>query len=179
MSFRNFRGRSGGFRRRFSGMRPMVNTLKIETNAIVAVAASTNEVFNAAIAVDSPATASSNQVKNGSRIKAFWYEFWYYGLSAGNTNDIFDMYVIKNPGNNLTPPNPGTVGTSNEKKFIFKQWRGLLGNKSLGGSPYGWRGWIKIPKRYQRFGTDDRLSIITRSPTTGNLCQETIMKYQF
>ncbi len=177
MSFRGFRRRSfSGFRNR---IRPIVNTLKLETNVVNALVAATNNSFTVAIAVDDPATATSNECKNGSKIKAFWYEFWYYGLSPSNTNDIIDMYVIKNPGNNLTPPNPGTVGTSNEKKFVFKEWKGLAGNKSLGGSPYQWRGWIKIPKLYQRMGTDDRLQVITRTPTTGQLCQKVILKYQF
>ncbi len=178
MSFRPFRRRGFSSSRR-GGMRPIVNTLKLETNVVNALTASTNNLFTVAIAVDDPATTTSNECKNGSKIKAFWYEMWYYGLSAGNTNDIFDMYVIKNPGNNLTVPNPGTVGTSNEKKFVFKEWKGLAGNKSLGGSPYQWRGWIKIPRLYQRMGTDDRIVVVTRTPTTGQLCQKVVLKYQF
>ncbi len=177
MSFGRFpRRRFSGFRNR---IRPMVHSLKTETNVVNALTASTNNTFVVVIAVDNPATTTSNQIKNGSSVKAFWYEFWYYGLSASNTNDIIDMYVMKNPGNNLTPPNPGTVGTSNEKKFVLKEWKGLAGNKSLGGSPYQWRGWIKIPKRYQRMGTDDRIVIVTRTPTTGQLCQKVIAKYYF
>jgi len=174
-----FRRRGFFGRSRFRGMRPIVNTLKIENNLTFAVAASTNAIVNLAVAVDDPATASSDQVKNGCKIKAFWLEFWYYGLSAGNTNDIFDAYVIKNPGANLTPPNPGTVGTSNEKKFVFREWKGLAGTKTTGGFPYYFQGWIKIPRNYQRFGTDDRLVLVVRSATTGNMCFKTIMKYQF
>ncbi len=158
-------------------MRPPVNSIKNEVTEVQAVVASTNLVIIISNAVSNPEIANNADVQNGSTIKAIWLEMWYYGLSAGNTNDIIDFYVMKNPGNNLTPPNPGTVGTSNEKKFVFKSWKGLAGNKSLGGQAYTWRGWIKIPKIYQRQGTADRFIIVARSPTTGNFCKTNIYKW--
>jgi len=173
MGFRNFRGRRFAPR-----MRPVINSIKNETSSIDALVASTNTTRSLVIADDTHDTAVASSVINGCIIKAVWIEFWYYGLSAGNTNDIIDIYLIKNPGNNLTLPNPGTTGQSNEKKFIFHEWRGLGGNKSLGGVPYNQKGrWFKIPKRYQRFGTDDRLQLVARSPTTGNFCLKSIYKW--
>ncbi len=177
MSFRrrgSFRG-IGNFRR--TGMRPVINSIKNEINSVQGVVAATNLVLEIAKAVDNRVTANATEVNNGSVIKAIWVEFWYYGLSASNTNDIFDAYIIKNPGNNLTNPNPGTVGTSNEKKFVIKEWKGLTGNKSLGGSPYWFRGWVKLPRRYWRMGTDDIWFLVVRSPTTGNFCSKFIYKW--
>ncbi len=165
-------------RRRRSSLGTIVNSMKNERNFVRGILATTNNVENIAIAVDAADIAQSDQVTRGSLIKAIWIEFWYYGLSTASTNDIVDIYLIKNPGNNLTPPNPGTTGTSNEKKYIIREWKGLAGNKSLGGYPYEQRGrWFKIPKRYQRMGTDDRWQLVTRSPTTGNLCQKFIYKW--
>ncbi len=165
-------GRYFGRRRtgRSRSLGTIVNSIKNQPNAITAVVASTNLIQSLATADDTHSTATANSVLNGCKIYRIWLEFWYYGLSAGETNDIVDIYLIKNPGNNLTLPNPGTVGTSNEKKFVFKTWKGLAGLKSLGGMPYSWKGWIKIPKVYQRMGTDDRIVINVRSPTTGNFC---------
>ncbi len=134
------------------------------------MAASVNLIQSLATADDTHSTATANSVVNGCKIYRIWLELWAYGQTAGATNDIIDIYLMKNPGNNLTPPNPGTVGTSNEKKFVFKTWKGLMGVKSLGGTPYAWKGWIKIPKVYQRMGTDDRLVLIARSPTIGDFC---------
>ncbi len=169
------------FRQRgFSGrsrLGTIVDSNKNEVNGVVAITASANFANVIAITVDSAALTTATQVERGCKIFKFWLEFWYYGLSAGNTNDIIDAYILKNPGSNLTPPNPGTVGTSNEKKFVFKEWKGLAGNKSLGGSPYAWKGWIKIPKIYQRMGADDLLSFVVRSPTTGQLCFKLIYKW--
>ncbi len=68
---------------------------------------------------------------------------------------------MKNPGNNLTSPTPRTEGSSNEKKFIFKTWNYMTMRNQDGNPPYHWEGWVKIPKRYQRFGADDNLIITT------------------
>ncbi len=163
------------FRRRSLGQ--IVDSNKNEVNGVVAITAATNFANVVAITVDSALNSVATQVTRGSKIFRIWVEFWYYGLSPSNTNDVFDAYFLKNPGSNLTPPNPGTVGTSNEKKFVFREWKGLTGNKSLGGSPYMWKGWIKVPKIYQRMGADDLISFVVRSPTTGNLCFKFIYKW--
>ncbi len=174
----SFFQRRGGRRRPRSRLGTIVNSIKNILPRVDALVASTNLEIVIANAIDDPATSVNNACRRGCLIKAVWVEFWYYGLSAGNTNDIVDIYLAKNPGNNLTMPNPGTVGTSNEKKFVFKTWRGLGGNKSLGGTPYNQTGrWIKIPKRYQRMGIDDRLVLVARSPTTGQLCTNFIYKW--
>ncbi len=179
MSFRNF----GGSRSRRQGrsrgsLGTIVTSVKNEVNSVQAVVAATNLVLDIAIAQDAATTAVANDVQKGCLIKAIWIEFWYYGLSAGATNDIFDAYLMKNPGNNLTNPNPGTTGTSNEKKFVIREWKGLAGLKSLGGQPYNQRGrWFKLPKRMHRMGTDDRWVLVVRSPTTGNFCSKFIYKW--
>ncbi len=164
-------------RRQRSSLGNIVNSIKNSVDFIDGISAATVVKKTIAIAKDNPATTIQNEVKRGSLIKAIWLEFWYYGTSPSNTNDIMDAYVIKNPGNNLTDPDPGTVGTSNEKKFVFREWRGIVGNKSLGGFPYRWSGWLRIPKRYQRMGTDDILKFVLISPTTGNLCTKFIYKW--
>ncbi len=169
--------RRGGFSRR-KNLGTIVNSIKNNFNQVDGVLASTNLVLTLAIAKDSPVNSIANDVKRGCLIKAIWLEWWYYGKSVGDVSDIVDAYLIKNEGNNLTPPNPGTVGTSNEKKFVFKEWKGLAGTKTTGGVPYKQQGrWFKIPKRYQRMGTDDRLQFILRSPTTGSNCIECIYKW--
>ncbi len=168
------------FRRgnRRSRLGTIVNSIKNEVNSVQGVVAATNLTLTIAQAADVHDTAVPTSVRNGCIIKAIWMEWWYYGLSASNTNDIADIYLIKNPGNNLVNPNPGTTGTSNEKKFIIREWKGLAGNKSLGGTPYTQTGrWFKIPKRYQRMGTDDVWFLVVRSPTTGNFCSKFIYKW--
>ncbi len=169
--------RRGGSFRRSRGFRPIINSIKNQPNFVDGVVAATNLTRTIALAVATPDNLVSTQCENGCKIFRFYFEWWYYGLSTGNTNDIVDAYIIKNPGTNLTVPNPGSVGTSNEKKFVFKTFKGLGGTKTTGGTPYHWRGWIKVPKQYQRMGTDDVIQFVVRSPTTGNSCFHAVYKW--
>ncbi len=165
-------------RRRRGSLGTIVNSIKNSFGRIDALVASTNLDIVCVLSVDTPVTANVADVKRGSLVKAIWIEFWYYGLSATDVNNIIDIYLIKNPGTNLTLPNPGTIGTSNEKQWVIREWRGLAGVKSLGGKPYQQVGrWFKIPKRFQRMGTDDTWSLVARSSTTGNLCTKFIYKW--
>ncbi len=85
---------------------------------------------------------------------------------------------MKNPGANLTPPGPFTTGSSNEKKFIFKEWNAMTMRNQDGNPPYHWEGWVKIPKLYQRMGADDTivLSVIT-DVAAGHRSYKFIYKY--
>ncbi len=90
-----------------------------------------------------------------------------------------DLYLMKNPGDNLTPPSPISVGSSNEKKFVFKQWRFMVMRNQDGNTPFHWEGWIRIPKRYQRMGTDDTFHFadVVTSGVTGHLSGLFIYKW--
>ncbi len=66
---------------------------------------------------------------------------------------------MKDPGSNLTPPSAFAVGTSNEKKYVIKQWQVMTMRNQDGNPPFHWEGWIKIPKLYRRNGADDLWSI--------------------
>ncbi len=47
-----------------------------------------------------------------------------------------------------------------------------------GNPPYHWEGWIKVPKRYQRMGTDDILQLIYATDAgVGHWAGEAIYKW--
>ncbi len=108
-------------------------------------------------AVDAATLASSIEVTRGCNIKAVWVSLDFCGLAATGVLQSTTVYLMKNPGANLTTPTPRSEGTSNEKKFIFKTWNQMTMRNQDGNPPYHWEGWIKIPKRYQRFGAADQL----------------------
>ncbi len=169
------------FRRR--GRRQMmspINSIKINPVSLAAVSTSANSISAIAIATDAGLTAGQADVDKGSKIFRVWIELSYTltATTVDGTSTVMDAYMWKNPGNNLTAPNPGTQGTSNEKKFIFKTWRGLCGARSQGVAPYTWKGWVRIPKVYQRMGVDDRLEIISRATgIAGVICIGAVLKY--
>ncbi len=176
MSFRRFSPK----RRRRSGLGSIVNSEKNIIPAFTAVAAGATIAITIAIAVNAADNTTINEVTRRCKLKAIWMELWVYDsaeIAVGTTTGV-DAYIWKNPGANLTAPTPGTVGSSNEKKFVFKSWKGLTGPRTQGSLPYTWKGWIKIPPRYQRMGTDDLFQFVLRATGSAQIvCTNFIYKW--
>ncbi len=175
-----YRRRGSFMQRRGSSLGRMINSRKNVVSAFTGLNAGTDGTLAIATAQDNPTLAVTNDVAFGCVIKAIWVEFWCYAtqdIGEGVTTGL-DAYIIKNPGTNLTNPTPGTIGSSNEKKFIFRTWKGLIGQRTDGSPPYNFRGWIKIPKRYQRMGANDLFSFVFRSTGTNIImCTNFIYKW--
>ncbi len=140
---------------------------------------STNVVDEIALATNTPLSTTQNHVSNGCIIKAIWCVVDVCGLGGTGVLNSFDAYLMKNPGNNLLPPGGGNVGTSNEKKFVFKQWHAMIMRNQDGNNPYHWEGWVKVPKRYQRMGVDDTIEFVVNCTTslTGHKSGQFIYKW--
>ncbi len=140
---------------------------------------STTQKFRFAKAVNAPVSTVATDVSQGCVIKAVYCIIDVCGLAATGVLNIADFFIMKNPGDNLTVPSPLSVGTSNEKKFVFKQWRFMIMRSQDGNMPFHWEGWLKIPKRYQRMGTDDTmlLAFTCSSGVTGHISSQFIYKW--
>jgi len=140
---------------------------------------SANTVVTIAKAVNSPLSTVSNDTSNGCIIKAIYVTLDVCGLGGTGVLNVADIYLAKNPGNNLTLPSPLSYGTSNEKKFIFRTWRAMIMRNQDGNVPYHWEGWVKIPKRYQRMGVDDTLQLVgvCSAAVTGHLSSSYLYKW--
>jgi len=106
-------------------------------------------------AVTAPSNTIDDDCRRGGHIKAIWLSLDFCGVYTSGALQNTAVYLMKNPGANLTPPGAFAVGTSNEKKFVIKQWLAMTMRNQDGNPPYHWEGWIKIPKRYWRMGADD------------------------
>ncbi len=147
---------------------------------IVEVLDSTNDVSLIAKAVTAPSNTISTDCHRGGIIKAIWISLDFCSTGTTLVNNRCIVYLIKNPGDNLTEPGVFAVGTSNEKKFVFKMWSQMVMRNSDGNPPYHWEGWVKIPKRYQRMGTDDTIQLVSgMSAQTGHLFANCIYKEYF
>ncbi len=164
-------------RRRNYGPQPVINSIK---NVPVITASTGVSIADALIAkaVTTPSPTTVNDVSHGSIIKAIWVSFDVCGLAATGVLQRTGVYIMKNPGDNLTAPSPFSVGTSNEKKFVFRQWIFMTMRNQDGNPPNHWEGWVKVPKRYQRMGTDDtiRMHFIT-STAAGHFSSQFIYKW--
>ncbi len=165
-------------RRRSYGPRPIINSIKNVVDNAVGTSGTIQGIVIAQ-AVNTPLSTTQEHVSQGCIIKAVWVSINGCGLAASGVLNNMGIYIIKNVGNNLTSPGVFVVGSSNEKKFIFKQWNFMIMRNQDGNTPFHWEGWIKIPKRYQRMGTDDVLSLIVANTAavTGHFSSQFIYKW--
>jgi len=161
------------------GPRPVVNTIK---NVFRVQSGITGANFTALVAkaVTSPSPTVNNDVSHGCIIKAIYVIFDACGTGGTGVLNVVDAFLMKNPGANLTPPAALSVGSSNEKKFVIKQWRFMAMRNQDGQSPFHWEGWVPLPRRYWRMGTDDTWDFVTACTTalTGHMSLECIYKWQ-
>ncbi len=170
--------RRGFSRRRGAMSLNVVNSIKnVHRSQFGLTGANTETIL--AKAVNTPLSTVSSDVSNGCIIKAVYCIIDFCGTGGTGVLNVVDGYLMKNPGANLTPPAAIGVGTSNEKKFVFKQWRSMAMRNQDGNNPFHWEGWIKIPKRYQRMGTDDTLitQFACTTALTGHASVEFIYKW--
>ncbi len=140
----------------------------------------TNTVSLLAKAVTAPSNTVTTDCHRGGHIKAIWVSLDLCGIAGSGVLQQMSAYLIKNPGDNLIPPGGFAIGSSNEKKFVFKYWNAMTMRNQDGNPPYHWEGWVKVPKIYQRMGTDDTISIVTGSNTaTGHGAFSVIYKERF
>ncbi len=165
-------------RRRSFGPRPIVTSIKNSAKATAGLTGATN-TFTFAKAVTSPSPTVASDVSHGCMIKAAYVTLDACGLGGTGVLNTFNGYLIKSPGANLALPLPISVGTSNEKKFIIKEWQGMIMRNQDGNAALHWEGWIKFPKRYHRMGTDDIWVLATQCSAglTGHVTFSCIYKW--
>ncbi len=172
MPARRFMGR-----RRSFGLRPVINSIKNMPNGSIPLD-TTQQSVDLAKAVNAPSNTVSTDTAHGSVIKAIWLSLDVCGLGASGGLVRSLTYIMKNPGANLTPPGSFSIGTSNEKKFVIRTFSAMLMRNQEGNPPVHWEGWIKIPKRYQRMGTDDTWVLSSGlNSGTGHLMWQAIYKW--
>ncbi len=134
---------------------------------------------NLAKAVTSPSPTVKSDVSHGYIIKAIYVILDVCGLGGTGVLNNYQAFLFKNPGANLTPPTPGSEGASNEKKFVFKTYAGMIMRNQDGNAPLHWEGWVMIPKRYQRMGTDDTIELVqsVTASLTGHFFNKSIYKW--
>ncbi len=139
-----------------------------------------NDISLIAKAVTAPSNTITTDCRRGGTIKAIWISLDFCGTGTSGANNKVSCYLLKNPGDNLTPPAVFAVGSSNEKKFVIKQWSYMAMRNQDGNPPYHWEGWVKIPKRYQRMGADDVWNLVSgMSAETGHMFCQCIYKEYF
>ncbi len=147
------------FRRQRMALRP-ISRIKHVVDFNGTLTANTNLETVLALAHDNPVTTSPNLVKLGSTINGIFLnvETASNETDAGAIPNVYLM-VVKNPGGNLTFPNPNVVGSDDNKKYVIHQEMLMLNNVAGGNPRTLFKGVIAIPKGYRRMGVNDKISV--------------------
>ncbi len=148
--------------RRGNNLRP-VNRIKHVFDEQGGIVAGTTVNVNLADTVDTPTTAVANAVETGSTINGIYLKVEINATSSASLANAY-MYVAKNPGNNLSMPNPNAVGVSDNKKYVIHQEMVMLQQVTNSNPRTLFNGVIAIPRGYRRNGPDDLLLLKIQSP---------------
>ncbi len=150
-------------------MRPIIKSVKHLTNLsrfTVPNGTTTNRVIVESVALAS--VDASQEVVEGSIIKAVWLELWVTANTAVVGSVVFTIEKVQNKQVAPTFTEMNNLNVYTNKKNILYTFQGLTSPIS-GGTPFPvHRGWIKIPKGKQRFGLGDEL-IFNFAPITEGL----------
>ncbi len=152
------------FRRRMNmALRPVHRIKHVIDNQAATAAAGSNDV-TLILASDTPDLATSNEVETGSKVNGIYLRVEV--VNTGSAGILANAYlaVFKNPGGNLTFPNPNVVGINDNKRFIIHQEMVMLQMVDNSNPRTLFNGVIAIPRGYRRFGPNDTLVARTFSP---------------
>ncbi len=163
------------FRRRFNSMRP-VNRIKhvfdLQQGGVLAVQINTPVI----LAVDNPVLANRIEVQTGATVNAIYLVVEASATTAAALANFY-VTVFKNPGGNLGTPVGNAVGASDNKKYVIHQEMVMLQKLVTGNPRTVFKGVIRIPKGYRRFGPNDELIVATFSPGVNtDQCLQVIYK---
>ncbi len=150
-----------------TSLRP-INRIKHVADSQTSIPINTNVPVIIAVAKDNPVLSVASECALGCKINAFFIsvEVVASELDAGATPNFY-WYLWKNPGANLTAPQPNSVGTSDNKKHVIHQEMVMI-NAVVNGTPRSvFKGVIVIPKGMRRMGPEDQWLMQHFIPSTG------------
>jgi len=138
-------------------VRPTINSNKhyvqISLATTLAGAAATNQF---AVSVDAPLANTSNEVRQGSVIKAIFVEIWVRTNDTSAGTALLSVYKKTSADTVMSFAQQISLHTYPNKKNVFYHTQGLT-NVNTSQATALFRGWIKIPKGKQRMGLSDAL----------------------
>ncbi len=125
------------------------------------VALGTSTTLEIVDVVAAPVSPDREKVKEGSVIKAIFFEFWMVTNGGVGTSSQFVMTIEKSPSGVIDPAFSDmlNLGGYKNKKNILYSSQGILSSDSVAQAVPLIRDWLKIPKGKQRFGSSDRMLI--------------------
>ncbi len=96
--------------------------------------------------------------------------------TSGSTSGVVNWYIWKNPGGQLTTPDPTNTGVSDNRRWILHEEKGLFATQD--GTPMVFKGVIKIPPRMRRIGDGDEIQVVIQTENdAAEFCVQAIYKF--
>ncbi len=160
---------------RFSRLRPVQSLKHIKDiqGGLVIGTVSQNTLV---IAKDAPVLANASDVQTGSTVSSIFLNVQVYATSTAALANVY-MAVYKSPGGNINTIDPQTVGVDDDKRYVIHQEMTMVEKNTTGIPRTLFKGVIRIPRGYKRFGYNDVLVIVLKSPgVTMDFCVQCIYK---
>ncbi len=151
------------FRRFNRSIRP-VHRIKHVVDKQGATAAGTVDTTNLVQSVDAPTIAVTPQVESGSTVNGIYLRVEVVNTGVTGVLGNCYMLVAKNPGGNLTIPQPNIVGSDDNKKYVIHQEMVMLQMVDNSNPRTLFNGVIAIPKGYRRMAINDLIVVAIFSP---------------
>ncbi len=150
-------------------VRPMVHSIKhyvqVSLNTVAAGVVN-NVVVADAVALD--AVTDVDEVREGSSIKAIYFEMWIRSSSTTASSGQTIFWKKISDESNPTSTDMAALGDWHGKSKIFHTFMGLI-NEFGADAISIHRGWLRIPKGKQRMPLGSRFVFSSFVPTTDSL----------
>jgi len=164
MSFRN--------RNRLRPVNSLKHVVDIQGGLVLAV----RQVLELVKAVDAPVAANVAEIETAAVVNSIYLKVECYATSTAALANCY-MYVVKNPGDNLASFDGNVIGASDIKKFVIHQEMVMLEKNTTGLPRTLFKGVIRIPRGYRRFGVKDELQLVLFAPGVNcDFCVQCIYK---
>ncbi len=130
-------------------------------NALAGPGTASNEFL--VVAKDDPVLANVSEVETGCTVNSIYLNISAYATSEAALANVY-FIVYKNPGGSIGNITPNAVGSSDNKRFVIHQEMRMLGGSTTEIPVSLFRGVIKIPRGYRRFGINDLLTVRLVAP---------------
>ncbi len=113
---------------------------------------------------DAPTLANVEEVETGSTVNGIYLKIEVVNTGAASVLANAYIMIFKNPGNNLTFPNPNVVGSDDNKKYVIHQEMVMLQQVVNSNPRTVFNGVVVIPKDYRRMAINDRINVRAFAP---------------
>ncbi len=142
-------------------MRAIINAIKHYVQfENTEIASGARRTIVAVRAVGQSLVTDTEDVVEGSIIKAIFIEIWVHSKATAGLENKFQLVVAKHPSgsSSISFTEMNNLMAYDNKKNILLFSQGVTGDLTTQSIPIV-RQWFKIPKGKQRFGLGDRLDI--------------------